>query len=207
MSPSIRNPQRSPRTRIRCVLPTAGAVALAFLLSACGSSGSTASSSGSNFVTGSDGISFAKQGTRATAPTLSGKTVDGQMINTDDYKGKIVVLNVWGSWCNPCRAEASNLAKVARDLADEGVQFVGINTRDAQPAAARAFEKEFDVPYPSLHDPTGKLILRFPKGSLSPQAIPTTIIIDRKGKIAARALTALSEQTLRRMLKPVLAEQ
>ncbi len=146
-------------------------------------------------------------GERHDAPELSGKTVDGGQLDVDDYRGKVVVLNVWGSWCGPCRAEAKNFEKVYQDTRDQGVQFVGINTRDTSTTAALRFEKEQGVTYPSLYDPSGKLMLRFEKGTLNPQAIPSTLVIDRDGKIAARALQALSEEKLRKMLDPVLAEK
>lgn len=87
------------------------------------------------------------------------------------------------------------------------MQFVGINTRDTSTRPAREFEKNFDVPYPSLYDPTGKLMLRFKKGTLNPQLIPSTLVIDRDGRIAARALQALSEDKLHKMLDPVVAEK
>ncbi len=86
------------------------------------------------------------------------------------------------------------------------MQFVGINTRDANVSLAQAFEKQHDVTFPSLYDPTGKLLLRF-KGTLNLQTIPSTIVIDRDGKIAARTLQALSEEKLREMLDPVVAEK
>jgi peroxiredoxin len=84
---------------------------------------------------------------------------------------------------------------------------VGINTRDTSTGPAKAFEKEQGITYPSLYDPTGKLMLRFKKGTLNPQLIPSTLIVDRDGKVAARTLQALSEETLRKMLDPVLAEK
>ncbi len=88
------------------------------------------------------------------------------------------------------------------------MRFVGINTRDTSTQPAQQFEKSFGVPYPSLYDPpVGKLMLRFKKGTLNPQLIPTTLVIDRDGKIAARALQALSEEKLRKMLDPVIAEK
>ena len=133
--------------------------------------------------------------------------VDGKPLELSDYKGKIVVLNVWGSWCAPCRAEAPNLAKVAKETEDKDVQFVGINTRDLDRANAKAFERNYGVEYPSFFDPSGKLILRFPKGSLSPQAIPSTLILDREGRIAVRALKELSEKELRSALDPLTAEK
>lgn len=112
-----------------------------------------------------------------------------------------------GLLVSPCRAEAKNFEKVYQDLKDEGVQFVGINTRDATVGPARAFEEEQGVTYPSLFDPAGKLMLRFEKGTLNPQAVPSTLVFDREGKIAARSLQALSEEKLRKMIDPVLAEK
>lgn len=162
---------------------------------------------GTGFVTGTDGIATVEKAERASAPDLSGKTIDGKQLDVADYKGDIVVLNVWGSWCGPCRLEAKNFVKVSEDLKDQGVQFVGINTRDTSTKPAVAFEKEYGVTYPSLYDPTGKLMLRFEKGTLNPQAIPSTIVIDREGRIASRSLQALSEDKLRKMLKPILAEK
>ncbi|MGW6903738.1 TlpA family protein disulfide reductase [Streptomyces sp. NPDC054940] len=195
------------RARSRsALLAVTGAAVAALTLSACGS-GTSGGGGGANFVPGSNGIDTVAQGKRAAAPDLSGETIDGKQLSTADYKGKILVINVWGSWCPPCRAEAKNFQTVYQDLKGQGVEFVGINTRDTSTTPAQAFEKEFGVTYPSLYDPTGKQMLRFKKGTLNPQAIPSTLVIDRKGGIAARALTPLSEETLRSMLKPVLAEK
>ncbi|MFG2782864.1 TlpA family protein disulfide reductase [Streptomyces prunicolor] len=195
------------RARSRAVLSTAGVAVAALVLSACSSGGTSGGSGNTNFITGSDGIATVKKGDRQAAPDLSGKTIDGKTLSTADYKGKVLVVNVWGSWCSPCRAEADNLVQVAKATANKDVQFVGLNTRDTSTEPAVAFEKKYAVPYPSLYDPTGKLMLRFKKGTLNPQAIPSTIVIDRDGKIAARALQALSEEKLREMLDPVIAEK
>jgi thiol-disulfide isomerase/thioredoxin len=195
------------RARSRSALSTAGVAVAALVLSACSSGGTSGGSGNTNFITGSDGIATVKKGDRQAAPDLSGKTIDGKTLDTADYKGKVLVVNVWGSWCSPCRAEADNLVQVAKATADKDVQFVGLNTRDTSTEPAVAFEKKYAVPYPSLYDPTGKLMLRFKKGTLNPQAIPSTIVIDRDGKIAARALQALSEDKLREMLDPVIAEK
>lgn len=216
MSAASRAPQRSNRapqssrraTRVRRrATLAAGAAATALLVSACGSGGTSGGGGNTNFVVGEDGISTAAAGRRAAAPELSGKTLEGKPLDVADYKGKVVVLNVWGSWCNPCRAEAKYFAKVSKDYADKGVQFVGINTRDGSTTAALAFEEDFGIPYPSLYDPTGKLMLRFEKGTLNPQAVPSTLVLDRDGKIAARSLTALDEKRLLKMLQPVVAEK
>ncbi|WP_128802646.1 MULTISPECIES: TlpA disulfide reductase family protein [unclassified Streptomyces] len=207
MSAASRAPLRSTRARRRAVLTTAGAAVTALLMSACSSGGTSGGGGDTNFVMGKDGISTAKKGERAAAPDLSGKTVDGKQLDVASFKGKVVVLNLWGSWCPPCRAEAPGFEKVSQDLKDKGVQFVGINTRDPSTGNALAFEKQYGVSFPSLYDPTGKLMLRFKKGTLNPQAIPTTLVLDREGKIAARSLAALSEDKLRKMIAPVLAEK
>ncbi|MFI1256013.1 TlpA family protein disulfide reductase [Streptomyces netropsis] len=200
---------RRPVPRRRITLPVMFAAVAALSLTACGTGEKPKSGGGTQFVQGTGGVSVVKdKGGRQSAPGLDGETLDGKPLDiAEDYKGKIVVLNVWGSWCSPCRAEAKNLVNVANDFKDKGVQFVGLNTRDPNPAPARRFEKEFEVPYPSLYDSSGKLLLRFPKGSLNPQAIPSTLFIDREGKIAARALKALTEDELRKTLEPLVAEK
>jgi thiol-disulfide isomerase/thioredoxin len=194
-------------TRSRAVLLTAAAAAAAMTLSACGKGGISGGGGDTHFVTGSNGIDTVAAGKRATAPDLSGKTIDGKTLDVADYKGKVVVINVWGSWCGPCRNEAKYFAKVSEDYADKGVQFVGINTRDTSTTPAVNFEKEHGVRYPSLYDPTGRLMLRFKKGTLNPQIVPSTLVIDRHGKVAARALEALDDTGLVEMIKPVLAEK
>ncbi|MCP9210174.1 TlpA family protein disulfide reductase [Streptomyces cucumeris] len=201
---------RAPRrlaTRRRATVLATGAAVAALTLTACGSGGTSGGSSDTKFVQGKGGVDTVPKGQRTEAPELSGTTLEDEQLDVADLKGKIVVLNVWGSWCAPCRAEAPNLAKVAKDTKRDGVEFVGINTRDNDRAPARRFEKAFGVEYPSLYDPMGKLMLRFPKGSLNPQAIPSTIVLDRDGRIAARTLTALSEERLRSMLDPLIAEK
>ena len=207
MSAASRAPVRSNRARRRTVLTTAGAAVAALLMSACSSGGTSGGGGDTNFVMGKDGISTAKKGERAAAPDLSGKTVNGGQLDVASYKGKVVVLNVWGSWCAPCRAEAPNFEKVYQDLKTKGVEFVGINTRDTSTQNAVAFEKQQGVTYQSLYDPTGKLMLRFKRGTLNPQAVPSTLVLDREGRIAARSLAALSEDKLRKMIAPVLAEK
>ncbi|MGW0909272.1 TlpA family protein disulfide reductase [Streptomyces sp. NPDC002853] len=207
MSAACRAPHSMNRSRSRAALLGAGAAVAALTLSACGSGGTSGGSGNTNFVTGSDGIATADKGERQDGPKLEGETLTGKHLDVDDYKGKVVVLNVWGSWCSPCRAEAPNFAKVSKDTQGKDVQFVGINTRDPQKGPALTFEKEWKISYPSLHDPMGKLMLRFPKGTMNPKFIPSTIVLDREGKIAARSQQALSEEKLRKMIDPLIAEK
>ncbi|WP_330459190.1 TlpA family protein disulfide reductase [Streptomyces sp. NBC_00820] len=194
-------------TRSRAVLLGAVAAVAALTLSACGHGGTSGGGGNTNFVTGDNGIDTAPKGKRAAAPDLSGKSIDGKSLDVARYKGKVVVVNVWGSWCSPCREEAPYFSKVAKAYQGKGVQFVGINTRDTSTTPALAFEKEHGISYPSLYDPTGKLMLRFKKGTLNPQLIPSTLIIDKDGKVAARALEALDDTGLKKMLDPVVAEK
>ncbi|WP_432146396.1 TlpA family protein disulfide reductase [Streptomyces sp. bgisy084] len=200
---------RAPRrltSRRRVALLAAGTAAAALTLSACGD-GASGGSAQTRFVQGKNGVDTVKKAQRQPAPELSGESTTGKKLDVADYKGKVVILNVWGSWCGPCIAEAPNFAKVANETKDKGVQFLGINTRDSEKSQATSFEEEHKVPYPSLFDPTGRLMLRFPKGSLNPQSIPSTIAIDRHGKIAARSIGPLAEDDLRKMVDPLIAEK
>jgi thiol-disulfide isomerase/thioredoxin len=196
---------RAFRRRVPVVF--AGVAAGALVLAGCGTGDTGSPHAKTNFVQGTGEIATVPQGKRKQAPDISGTTVDGKHISLSDYKNKIVVLNVWGSWCSPCRAEAPHLAKVAKQTKDEGVQFLGINIRDRSRANPKAFERRFHIQYPSFYDPGGKLVLKFPRNSLSLQAIPSTVILDRHHRIAVRALTELDEQQLNKVLKPLLAEK
>ncbi|MBT2406804.1 MULTISPECIES: TlpA disulfide reductase family protein [unclassified Streptomyces] len=195
----------------RVTLLTAVTLAGALTLSACGDSGSAGASgsAGGNYVRGPGGISTVAKADRVAAPKLDGETVDDKTLDTTTLKGKVVVLNVWGSWCPPCRDEAKYFAKVSKELeaAGQPVAFVGINTRDNSKQNAVAFEENFGITYPSLYDPDGKLMLRFPKGTLNPQSIPSTVVLDKEGKIAARTLAAINDEQLHKIIDPLLAEK
>lgn len=139
------------------------------------------------------------EGDRPPAPQLSGTTLEGEPLDVADYKGKVVVLNFWASWCPPCRAEAPNLIEVAEQTEADGVQFIGVNVKNAKDEAL-AFERKQGVPYPSLHDQPGVLLTRFRK--LVPQVPPTTLLLDREGRIAGRFIGGV---TTRELLIPVQA--
>ncbi|MGC5343499.1 TlpA family protein disulfide reductase [Streptomyces sp. DT24] len=195
-------------SRRRVTLLAAVTAAAALTLSACGGDGNKTGGGGdTKYVTGSSGISTVPEAERKDAPRLAGQSLDGKDLDLAAYKGKVVVLNVWGSWCPPCRNEAKHFVKVAKETEAKGVQFVGINTRDAQKSSAVAFEEDYGVPYPSFYDPNGKLILRFHKGTLNLKAIPSTLVIDRNGKIAARTLAAVDDEKLHEMIDPLIAEK
>jgi thiol-disulfide isomerase/thioredoxin len=136
---------------------------------------------------------------RVPAPSLSGTTLEGEPLEVSSYKGKVVVLNFWASWCPPCRAEAPNLIEVAEATEASGVQFIGVNVKNAKDEAL-AFERKQGVPYPSLHDQPGVLLTRFRK--IVPQVPPTTLVLDRKGRIAGVFIGGV---TTRELLVPVQA--
>lgn len=183
----------------------AAVIAMTLLtLVGCSSSGSDASrSDGSGFVAGDGTIVVLPADQRPAAPDLKGATLDGGQFVLADHVGEVVVVNVWASWCAPCRAEASTLASLSTELADDGVQFVGLDTRDSD-VQARAFASRFGVAYPNVIDRDGRLQLLF-SDSLPPQAIPSTVIIDRQGRVAGRILGKASESSLRGMIEPLLS--
>lgn len=144
---------------------------------------------------------------REPAPDFGGPILgdDRAEFRLSDAHGEIVVLNVWGSWCPPCRKEAPALQSLHEKLADEGVRFVGVNTRDYNTTDALRFEDEFGVTYPSVVDTDGRRLLAF-RDTLPPNAIPTTLVIDKAGNLAARILGEVTETTLRELIGDVLAE-
>ncbi len=212
MSLTSASPPRPSTRRYRRAAALAVGAALALTLAGCGSGSGGGSSSGSGasntqFIQGTGEITTVPQGKRPAAPDISGTTVDGKHLALSDFPGKIIVLNVWGSWCDPCRAEAPNLAAVAKQTAGKGVQFIGINIRDESTAQSKGFDRDFGITYPSFFDPDGKLLLSFPRGSFSPQSIPNTLILDRHHKVAVRALKALTTGELTQALDPIIAEK
>ena len=118
---------------------------------------------------------------RPPGPGISGTTLAGAHLDIAAWRGGPVVINFWGSWCAPCRAEAPVLARVARDTRRLGVHFAGIDIREG-PAAGLAFDRNYRIPYPSFSDPDSLLGARF--GPFAPVATPSTYVLDARGRIA-----------------------
>ena len=144
------------------------------------------------------GIDVYPVGERERAPQLEGTTLDGDAFALSDWAGQVVVINVWGSWCVPCRTETPELVRLANEYADRGVRFLGINIRDNS-AAARSFEDRYKVPYPSLEDPNGRLLLNF-RDVIPTSVVPSTVVIDRRGDVAARIIGPVTYPTLKGLL-------
>ena len=141
----------------RVLVAVAAMLSLGALLAGCSSSSSqTNSSSQSRFVAGDGSLVLLPPDQRQPAPDITGTTFADQPFALKDYRGKVVALNVWASWCAPCRAEAPALNQVSRELQSKDVQFIGLNTRDSK-ASAEAFIQRFEVPYPNVWDPDAQL--------------------------------------------------
>lgn len=156
------------------------------------------------YVSGDGTTTIVAESERKPAPDLTGTTLDGEPFALSDHLGEVVVLNVWASWCAPCRAEAEDIQGVWDEVQSKGVQFVGLNTRDSQ-ASADAFVDRFGVTYPSVVDTDGSRQLLFHE-TLPPAAIPSTIVIDRQGRVAGRAIGEVDRSRLLGMIEPILAE-
>ena len=174
------------------------ALLIALTIALTGCSGGGLSSPEESFVSGDGTTTFIKIADRKIAPTITGLTLAGT--NYTYTKDKVAVINVWASWCSPCRAEAPTLASLANKYTD--VAFIGILTRD-NPANAEAFARRFKLPYPTIIDDS--ILIGF-KGSLAANAIPTTVILDKKGNVAARISGVITVASLSQLIERVTAE-
>ncbi|HEX3205998.1 MAG TPA: TlpA disulfide reductase family protein [Propionibacteriaceae bacterium] len=193
----------------RTAVRIAAALAAMLILAACASTGAdeqTRSAGQVGYPEVARNLTRVPPDQRKELPTVSGPALgSNQTISTQDFRGKVVVINVWGSWCPPCRKEAPDLQAASVETKDIA-QFVGITSKDYDPAPAEAFVRSFEITYPSIYDPTGKVLLAF-AGELPPSAIPTTMIIDRQGRLAVRVLSEVSKITLVDMINDVAEGQ
>jgi thiol-disulfide isomerase/thioredoxin len=158
------------------------------------------------YVSGAGEVVEVGPGERGAPVTLSGRDLEGQPLSTEEFRGKPVVAVVWGSWCAPCRAEAPDVVAAAREVGDRA-QFLGINIRDASTEQARSFVRTFDVPYPSYFSPDGEAMLAF-SGTLTPNSIPSFVVLDADGRVAASIIGQLpSRTTLVEVVEDVASEQ
>ncbi|MFZ7086990.1 TlpA family protein disulfide reductase [Curtobacterium sp. RRHDQ10] len=197
MSTTKQDPNR--RTRVALVL-TAGVVA-ALALAGCSSGGndSLANQYGKgttqNYISGDGAVTEVAAGKRGAPVDFRATTIDGDTVSSAGLEGKVVVLNFWYAGCPPCRAEAGNLNKVYTSHIGDDVQFIGVNVRD-QKASAEAFERTFKVRYPTVLDADDGTMQLALSGTIAPNSVPTTIVLDKQGRVAARILGAVDSPSI-----------
>ncbi len=188
------------------MIAAGGVVSIATVLAGCSASGNSANVSQTNYVTGKGVQTSYALGHRKAAPTISGKNLAGQPLSLASYAGKVVVLNFWASWCPPCRAEAKALQQVYIDTRSSGVQFVGDDIRENGNSDAVNFEAAQGVTYPSIADEPGRNALAFRASGAIPEIPPSTLIIDRQGKVAIRILGETDYNQLLAAVKAVASQ-
>ena len=184
-----------------------GAITVVGLLTGCSANDPLANQfkagDNKNYIAGDGTVTEFAEGNRGEAVSWSGKTGVGEVISNRALAGVVTVINFWYAGCAPCRAEAPELVELQAEF--DNVQFVGVNVRDSA-ATAAAFEKNFDISWPSIMDAsTGSVLLAF-TGIVTPQAVPTTIVIGRDGKVSARVLGRIDKSILRTLIKSAAAE-
>lgn len=194
------------RTRVTSAIAV-GAVAAVTLSSCAGSQG------GGNGTDGSDTRYVAGDGTtqvltgkdRKPAPAVTGTDLNGGKVSLAQYRGKVVVLNFWASWCAPCRAESPTLEALYEKHKKSGMRFLGVNIKDDR-TAAQAFVRKQKIAYPSLYDQSGEVALGF-RDTVPPKAIPSTIVVDAKGRVSGRIIGEATYDGLDKLIDTVAASR
>jgi peroxiredoxin len=185
----------------------AALAALAAVLTGCstGSDAVDVNNGGEfRFVAGTPAAEVIPDTERATAPEFSGTLLTGEPFSSTELAGDIAVLNFWGSWCPPCRVETPQFQQVYDEVRDDGVQFLGLNVKDNNQQLADAFVADKGITFPSLYDPQGRVALAFRGYPAS--AIPSTIVLDRQGRVAAVYTGEVRQDDLRTVLAQLTAE-
>lgn len=197
------------RPRLRLVLP-ALATATALLLAGCSSddglAGQYRSGNGQGYIAGDGTVAEFPADKRGEPVSFSGTLADGTAVSSADYAGKVLVVNFWYAGCPPCRLEAPDLQALSQKYQDQGVSFLGVNLYDSASTAA-SFERDKGVTYPSVLDrETGSVLLAFSK-TVPPKATPTTLVIDKQGRVASRILGAVPDRSiLDSLISDIVAE-
>jgi thiol-disulfide isomerase/thioredoxin len=190
---------------IRRVLTMPALVLLGGVLAGCAGASAVQQGPGggdSRYVAGNGVSQLIKD--RKPAPAVTGTTLDGKPFKLADLRGKVTVINFWASWCAPCRAEAPTMQQVYDETKASGVQFVGVDIKDGRDNA-KAFARTFKITYPSVYDQAGQIALAF--RDIPPNAVPSTLVIDRRGAVAARAIGSVSYSPLKDIVTRLAAEK
>ena len=197
----------------RTAVRRASALALAaavIVLAGCTSSDPLAQQyregTGQGYISGDGAYTVIAEADRGEPVEFAGLIENGDAVSSDDYRGDVLVVNFWYAGCPPCRLEAADLETLSQRFVADGVSFLGVNIYDQAPTAL-SFANEFGVTYPSILDVNdGSVRLAF-AGQVAPNAVPTTLVLDQQGRVAARISGLLTEPSvLRSMITDVLAE-
>lgn len=193
----------------RVLLAAATVVAAVTLLAGCTAdplAEQYASGTNQNYISGNGSVTEIPAENRGESIAFAGETDSGEQVTSQDYAGEVVVLNFWYASCPPCRVEAPELEEVNQAFSGQGVSFLGVNVRD-QAATSLTFAEETGISYPSVIDSNdGNMLLAF-SGTVAPNAVPTTLVIDEQGRVAARFLGAIDgTSTLTTIIRDILAE-
>jgi len=198
---------RSGARRRTAATGAAALLAVATLLAGCSGSSAPADDpevAEAGYQAGDGSITLFAPADRTEAVELAGVTFDGVELDLADYRGDVVLLNFWYADCPPCRVEAPDLAALATDYADRGLRVVGINARDDADRVA-SFTESFGITYPMLEDSDASAVSAL-QGVVPLSAYPTTVVLDREGRPAARVLGLTDAATLGGLVDDVLAE-
>lgn len=190
----------SPARATRAAALGVAATLLAGCAAGSSPSGSSVSSGGSLGV----GTTVFRAGTGPVAPAVTGTLLGGEKFSLASYRGHVVVLNFWGSWCSICRQEAPELSRLARQYTASGVRFLGVDVADS-PAGARAYMSRFRISYPSLNDPGDKIALAF-HGVIPIADFPTTLVLADSGHITGRIIGAATYRGLKDLIRNAEAQ-
>ncbi|XVS64075.1 TlpA disulfide reductase family protein [Actinosynnema sp. CA-299493] len=194
---------------MRARSPLAGLAVALLLLAGC-STGDDAVVAGSEFqlVAPNGETKLRYDGDERKRVTgLAGPSLmeDGKTVSLDDYAGKVVIVNIWGAWCGPCRTEAPELQKVQDELGSEVVQVLGVNVKESSTESPRDFMTNRKLAYPSIYDESGRAMLAF--RGLPPNAVPSTFVLDKQHRVAAAFLGAVIATDLVPLVDDLAAEQ
>lgn len=181
----------------------AAGVVAGILVASC--SGGSSDVPDDGFTVGETRVTPIEPAKRKAPLTLAGTTLDGEQLDLASLRGRVVVLNIWYASCGPCRAEAPALVDLATTSKSKGVEFVGVHTRDDNLAAARTFVEDFAIPYDSIDDPDGKMIVALRKKAAY-RAPPTTFVLDKQGRVAGRIAGEVKTLQLRALIDEVVGE-
>lgn len=203
--------EKHSNTSRRRFLATGGAAlaALAVGLSACAPQEDTLAKQANvgdnkNYIAGDGSVTEFAKSERSAPVKIDGVLFDGTAVKQADLLGKVTVLNFWFAACAPCRVEAPILEALHQDFKAKGVQFFGVNLRDEK-ATADAFDKTFGLTYPSFDDKDGSVLLAV-SGLVPPGAVPTTLVVDKQGRVASRVLGEIEKGTLKALIQTAVAE-